>query len=205
MIAFLIGIQYGLLLSLFVGPSFFYLISTSISQGYKKAIAVALGIFLSDVLLLAMIFLGVSKLFESYLFQQFFSFISALITIILGVQYLNNSGKKINIPGRIENKSFYRYIFKGFTLNFLNPFTIAIWVGVVGSFSLKFQIYDDEKIYFFVGVLLVVLTMDSLKAIFSEKLKIFLNQKNMLIFNKVLGIIFLLLSVRFIYYFYIIF
>tara|TARA_X000000950_G_C13904774_1_gene656331 strand:- start:273 stop:890 length:618 start_codon:yes stop_codon:yes gene_type:complete len=205
MIAFLIGIQYGLLLSLFVGPSFFYLISTSISQGYKKAIAVALGIFLSDFLLLAMIFLGVSKLFESYLFQQFFSFISALITIILGVQYLNNSGKKINIPGRIENKSFYRYIFKGFTLNFLNPFTIAIWVGVVGSFSLKFQIYEDEKIYFFVGVLLVVLTMDSLKAIFSEKLKIFLNQKNMLIFNKVLGIIFLLLSVRFIYYFYIIF
>jgi threonine/homoserine/homoserine lactone efflux protein len=152
-----------------------------------------------------MIFLGVSKLFESYLFQQFFSFISALITIILGVQYLNNSGKKINIPGRIENKSFYRYIFKGFTLNFLNPFTIAIWVGVVGSFSLKFQIYEDEKIYFFVGVLLVVLTMDSLKAIFSEKLKIFLNQKNMIIFNKVLGIIFLLLSVRFIYYFYIIF
>jgi threonine/homoserine/homoserine lactone efflux protein len=205
MIAFLIGIQYGLLLSLFVGPSFFYLISTSISQGYKKAIAVALGIFLSDFLLLAMIFLGVSKLFESYLFQQFFSFISALITIILGVQYLNNSGKKINIPGRIENKSFYRYIFKGFTLNFLNPFTIAIWVGVVGSFSLKFQIYEDEKIYFFVGVLLVVLTMDSLKAIFSEKLKIFLNQKNMIIFNKVLGIIFLLLSVRFIYYFYIIF
>ena len=96
MIAFLIGIQYGLLLSLFVGPSFFYLISTSISQGYKKAIAVALGIFLSDFLLLAMIFLGVSKLFESYLFQQFFSFISALITIILGVQYLNNSVKKIN-------------------------------------------------------------------------------------------------------------
>ena len=44
------GILFGLTLSLMVGPAFFSLIQTSITQGFRSGSQLAMGVALSDVL-----------------------------------------------------------------------------------------------------------------------------------------------------------
>jgi threonine/homoserine/homoserine lactone efflux protein len=57
------GLALGMALCLGVGPSFFALIQTSLNNGVRSGIALALGIFISDLACVLFAYLGVSQFF----------------------------------------------------------------------------------------------------------------------------------------------
>ena len=56
------GFVLGLTLAILIGPAFFALVQTSIHRGFKSGFYLALGIFISDITLVFLSYLGASQL-----------------------------------------------------------------------------------------------------------------------------------------------
>lgn len=202
---FLKGIATGIVLMFMLGPSFFYLIRVAIVQGFKKAIGFALGILLSDLAMMIPIFFGMRKIFESQDFQVAFGVVASTAMIFLGIKYLSKKqeeGFEIDEASTEPVKGgFFGYIVKGFSLNIINPFTVMLWVSVPGVVKLGSDVY--EVTFFLSGLAGTILCLDFLKAFLANKLAKVLNAKTMLLIDKILGVVLLGFSIRFIYHTYI--
>lgn len=181
------------------GPSFFYLIKVGIEKGFRKAALFASGIFLSDVVLLTVIYLGLRPLFEDHLFQQAFSLASGILIVIFGLTMLlkksaDNSGK----TQVVKDLSGAMYVVKGAGINFLNPFTIIMWVGVLGSVSPS----ETDFPLFTGGILGVILTADVLKAYLAKMIGKLMTPRAVFVLNRILGIAFIGIGAYFIFLFY---
>ncbi len=79
------GILSGLLLAILIGPVFFALIQTSIQQGFRSGILLAVGVSLSDAFCAAVCFLGFSQLnLNSPSFKESLAFLGGLLLIAFG-------------------------------------------------------------------------------------------------------------------------
>lgn len=182
------------------GPSFFYLIKVGIEKGFRKAVSFAFGIFLSDILLLALIYLGLQPLFENDMFKQIFSLVSGLLIFLFGLSMLMKKRTEgSNIAIELSDKPFYMYIAKGFGINALNPFTIALWVGILGSVSPENK---SDFTLFISGLLGIIFLSDSAKAYLAKVIGKMLTEKAIFRLNKILGIAFSIIGIYFMYVFY---
>ncbi len=85
-----IGIGYGLLLSVMVGPAFFVMIETSITKGIKSALFLDLGVLISDLMYVTIAFVffnEVTELMEGKN-QYFLKIIGGAFFIILGIVHV---------------------------------------------------------------------------------------------------------------------
>lgn len=180
------------------GPSFFYLIKVGIEKGFRKAALFASGIFLSDVVLLTVIYLGLRPLFENHVFQQAFSLGSGVLIVIFGVTMLVKKQTQNSKDQVVKDLSGAMYVAKGAGINFFNPFTIVMWVGVLGSVSPS----ETEFPLFTGGILGVILTADILKAYLAKVIGKMMTPRAVLILNRVLGIAFIGIGAYFIFLFY---
>ncbi|MCD6066224.1 MAG: lysine exporter protein (lyse/ygga) [Bacteroidetes bacterium] len=82
------GILLGLALSCTFGPGFFALINTGIKYGFKSGAALAIGIFLSDLFLVILIFvllsLGAQGILSNPKSQSFIGVVGGIILIVYG-------------------------------------------------------------------------------------------------------------------------
>lgn len=197
------GVLLGLVLILFIGPSFFYLIKVSLEKGFIPAIFFALGIILSDLAMISLIYLGFSTVFESKLFQEVFSVIAGAILVVLGTLTFVRDNSTKGIQMRLENDHHpVWYTFKGILINGVNPFTFMIWVGIVGGVGVQQDYNDMEFRYFFTGLLCTILVADILKAYGANRIRLLLNEKLIRKINKVLAVIFIILGLRLILFFF---
>lgn len=195
------GIFLGLVLMLSTGPSFFYLIKVGIEEGFRKAFAFAFGIFISDVFLLTLIFIGLQPLFKNEIFNQIFSLSSGLIIIVFGLSMLLK--KKVTKTEIELNPSkelpILAYVLKGMGINLFNPFTLVMWVGVLGAVSPPTK---SDFMQFVTGILSVIFLADVTKAYLAKLIGKVLTESAIVIINKILGSAFILIGVYFIYLFY---
>jgi len=88
------GIILGLLLAFSLGPGFFALINTGIIHGFKSGAALAIGIFLSDLTLVVLIFillaLGAQGILSSQKSQSFIGVVGGIVLIVYGSFNLYN-------------------------------------------------------------------------------------------------------------------
>lgn len=201
------GIQAGVILALMAfGPSFFYMIRVGIKKGFKEAALFALGIALSDVLMIVLILLGLGPFFKLPIVQEVFSLVTGCAILVLGIVYLF---RKPHVPAEngAENKRkvidlpFYMYTIKGFSINLLNPFTFLIWVAVTSTIVVNTSFTNIEFAEFFVAVIAVILFFDVLKAYFANWLGKVITDKVLHIIDRCLGVVFILLSFRLFYHF----
>jgi threonine/homoserine/homoserine lactone efflux protein len=197
------GVLLGFVLILFIGPSFFYLIKVSLEKGFIPAIFFALGIILSDLAMISLIYLGFSTIFESKLFQEVFSVIAGLVLIVLGAMTFirDNSAKGIQVRLEQDHHPIW-YMFKGILINGVNPFTFMIWVGIVGGVGVQQDYSDIEFRYFFTGLLCTILVADILQAYGANRIRLFLNEKLVRNINRILAVIFIILGARLILFFF---
>lgn len=82
------GIILGLILAFSFGPGFFALINTGIKSGFRPAASLAIGIFLSDLFLIALIFVllsfGASGFLSNPKHQSFIGVIGGIVLIVYG-------------------------------------------------------------------------------------------------------------------------
>ena len=92
------GIILGLVLAFSFGPGFFALINTGINHGFKSGAALAIGIFLSDLFLVFLIFLllsiGAENILSDPKNQHFIGVVGGIVLIVYGsFSFINKAPK----------------------------------------------------------------------------------------------------------------
>ena len=186
--AFLHGILLGLLLSILIGPVFFMLIKTSINDGFRDAMYLEAGIFLSDVFCITVSFLGLAQLFMKPENEKIVLICGGIILLIFGVwTYLSH--KKMADPEAPPAKTpIKKLMLKGFFFNLTNPSVILFWIGAVGITVSQYKSVSSNVAVYFTGTLLTVTIIDVLKVLLAVKIKTLLTPKMFVRINKISGL-----------------
>lgn len=184
------GVILGITLAFLVGPAFISLIQTSIYRGFVSGMQFAFGIILSDFVLIALIYLGALKVLSNFKHQILVGIIGGFILILFGIYTYRRKAKiskssTINLPLRPAN--IFKYVFKGFFINILNPFLIIFWLSVVSLVSAKYGVRSPELSIFFAGTLGGVFLTDTVKCLIANRIRDFLNFKVLTWMNRVVG------------------
>ena len=207
---FLQAIGIGFLLSVMVGPVFFVLLETSITKGIRAALALDIGVFISDILyiLFALSFVDQISSINSGENKLIFGFIGGSIFIIYGTFYFFKKSKMADLTLEAENtskevaaapKDYLLLGLKGFILNIANPAVIFYWLSIL---SLAAQSVPDNTknpntwILLFISILLgTYFSIDVLKVFTAKRLRTLVNQNLLNALNILIGLIFFLTGV----------
>jgi threonine/homoserine/homoserine lactone efflux protein len=194
------GLWQGFFISILLfGPAFFKLIHTSIQDGFKKGVFLASGVFFSDLLIAMLCVFGVADFMQEPAFQKLYSLIGGVLLVMMGVKSVRHQYKAF-LKSYSERVPPSKNIFNGFWLNLINPFTLILWLNVLGSISLKYAGEVEYKALLTVNlitILLVMFLMDVLKVFLSHLIGKKLNSRIFFTINKYFGILLVLIGVGF--------
>lgn len=200
----------GVVLSLMVGPVFFLLLELSITKGFKQAVALDLGVLLSDVMFIffSIFFAHQIRGVFSDDGQQILGIIGGGMFLVYGtymIFFKQVKFKKLTPAPKMRGdlslsdssikqskKDYALLILKGFTLNLLNPGVIIYWLAIVSKgYDLIDGPNENQHIFVF---LLIVLTVffgiDVLKIYLAHKLRSLVNAQLLKQLNLLTGAIF---------------
>ncbi|MFM7217454.1 MAG: LysE family translocator [Bacteroidota bacterium] len=170
------GFTFGLALAFMLGPVFFTLLQTSIQEGFKAGVHFALGVFVSDSLLIFVCyqFAAQLNLLESHKGKM--AVIGGAVLICFGIFQLL---KKTRAKDLEDTRSAVhaQYLLKGFMLNTLNPMVLLFWLSVVGIVASREHYTSLHEMMFFGSVVGTVFSIDLLKCYLAKRLKRLLTDK----------------------------
>jgi threonine/homoserine/homoserine lactone efflux protein len=181
------GFLLGLLLSILIGPVFFLLIKTSIRDGFKNAMVLEAGIFLSDAVCISLSYLGMAQVLTNPTWRIPISYIGGALLLVFGAVTLRSTPtlrEPLEVPKRDD---FIKLFLKGFFFNISNPSVIFFWIGAVGIAVSEFEGETAHVVGYFTGTLLVVVGIDVLKAWSAHKLSSFINEKRLRLLSRFAG------------------
>ncbi|MEY4288436.1 MAG: hypothetical protein RLZZ30_524 [Bacteroidota bacterium] len=208
---FIQAFSIGFVLSVMIGPIFFLLLETSITKGFRSALALDFGVLISDIVyvLIAVMFVEQIKgLIAGN--KLMFSVIGGSIFVIYGLvsllrkvaladsQSLEGIDEKFHLPPPEKKGKDYVFLaLKGFLLNFANPMVIFYWISVASVANNAVPDgHSTAWAFIFLGiVLLTFFSVDVLKIIAAKKIRPLVNQTLLNGLNRLIGITFVLFGV----------
>ncbi|MGM0613420.1 MAG: LysE family translocator [Bacteroidota bacterium] len=191
------GIVFGLMVAISLGPAFFSLLQTSVSNGFKAGLFMAIGISMSDIAIIILSYLGISKLINNPDNQFIVGIVGGMILVIFGLvtftkkpvrQMESDKEKAMRIkPAREYNP--LTLAIKGFFLNIANPFLIIFWMGIMSYVGTHYGLEEQTVISFFSGTILTIFGTDLIKSFVGNKIKKYLKPNIMIWFNRIVGMI----------------
>jgi threonine/homoserine/homoserine lactone efflux protein len=196
--AILLGMGAGIISSFLTGPVFFAMIKTSIERGFKAGFSLAVGVIISDVVLIALVLFGSQFLKYQASFDKYVGIIGGIFLFAVGIYYLL-SKVSINYETNTLTKISKRgYLLKGFLMCILTPSTLMFWIIVSGIISVKLNSLDEKLFCFFIAMS-TQLTIDGFKSYYSSKLRHKIKEETLSKLNKVAGVIIILFAAWLIY------
>lgn len=213
------AIVFGLTLAVVFGfgPAFITLLQTSIHRGFRSAAWFAFGVFINDILMVALCVLtSIQVVANNDREMFFFSLGAGIILILFGIFTYTRKVKEDNFKGIKErtdeiideNKEIFKneddtprwfvFLGKGFVLNILNPFVWIFWFSTVAVTAGQMEGNKIKTLFFFLIVLGTSFSCDILKAKGASFLKKFFNAKRIRIMNIVIGVGLVLFGLYFI-------
>lgn len=187
--AILLGMGAGLISSFLTGPVFFAMIKTSIEKGFKAGFSLAIGVIISDVILIGLVLFGSQFLVYQDSFDKYVGIFGGIFLLAVGVYYLFST-VAINYENNTLNKISKRgYLLKGFLMCILTPSTLMFWIIVSSIISVKLNNMLNEKLLCFIIAMATQLTIDGLKSYYSSKLRYKIKEDTLKKLNKVAGVI----------------
>lgn len=199
------GIGQGFLIGILsFGPAFITLIQSGITGGKKAGFLMALGIFLSELLVAMLFFFGLASLFETFTFQLVFSLAAAISIFYIGFSWTRVNYQKfisnLESPGK-KRTGF----FKGFYLNLINPFVLLLWGSVVakivGDYAGTERHSSESAFINLVVILLTLFGLDVCKVFLSTYLGKKMSNRIYYYVNKYFGYILMAIALYFAYHF----
>ncbi len=193
------GIVTGFILSIMIGPVFFVLLETSIRRGVRSALALDLGVLLSDLLyiLIAYVFYSEVSALNSGEKSGLLKIIGGSLFLLYAFSTFFKKVKEIKVDalGQIVQKpsDYVMLSLKGFLLNLANPMVIFYWFSVMTLAEKNTNSTDnqDGSIFFFILVLLITyFSIDILKIFGAKKLRPLVTDKLLVTLNRLIGIVF---------------
>jgi threonine/homoserine/homoserine lactone efflux protein len=164
------GLIFGMTLQLSVGPVCLSVLYLSISDGFKNAFKMALGVAIVDGFYIVISFLGVANLLRIEALRRVILILGACILIYFGLKYiLNSKNDSRAIQGDIKSPLLH-----GMKLTFTNPLTIIFWSGIFGSLIASGQLHGIYKIVLYsagcISSTIIFLSLVSLGGDFSSRI-----------------------------------
>ncbi len=199
------GIQMGVLLSLLVGPLLFSLIQTSIEKGYQYGLFVGIGIWISDIMMVAIVYNSldfIKLIVEDSRFELIVGLVGAMILVTMGIgSLLSKKVQGIDEVAFVKNSpqincfvEVTKSLFQGFAINTFNPFTVVFWTGLSSSFIVK-DVSNNEVLIYYAGIIVWLVVSDSAKVLLAEKLRPYLKANTILKLRKVTGVLFVIFGI----------
>jgi threonine/homoserine/homoserine lactone efflux protein len=190
------GFFLGLISALSFGPVFFSIIETSLRKGVYFAICIAIGVVLSDSVIIGISFLSIGQLAHNPGVRQAIGIAGGFLLVAFGIYHLV---KPVPHPKTIElnqSKDYFLYISKGFLINTLNPFVFIYWLSAVTIVTVKADYTKAEHVLFFVAAVGTNFFFDNVKSFLAARLKQFLTHRMMTIVSRTVGIGVILFGLR---------
>jgi threonine/homoserine/homoserine lactone efflux protein len=169
------GLLTGLLLSFFVGATFFMLIETSMTRGFRAAIWFDTGVLVCDAMIITGVYFFTAWINNTLVQSVYFNVAGGLLFMGFGVNYIIARKKNEALP-QVRHYNA-RLFLNGFFINLLNPSVIIFWLGTMALTISQFNLTGREMTVYFGSALVTVAITDMLKAYFAYKLSIVLNAK----------------------------
>lgn len=193
--AIVAGLLLGLALVFSVGPVIFTIIKLRINYGIVSAFYFISGVWLSDLLWVVTANLFSELLNALLSHKKEIGIAGGVFLISLGLYYLffkkyhpKEDAEGIKIKGSTHIKLFVT----GFLINTLNPGVIALWFGAATkAVSYSF----NQTLMTFSICLGLNITADIFKIRLAGKLKKKLTNKNIMLINKISGLLFVAFGV----------
>ena len=184
-------ITIGFFTAFIMGPVFWVLLETSITKGFKAAIAFDLGVMFADVCFIGVCYLGSFQLLEDEQNKQGLFVLGGTILLIYGMFSWINRNKKNKKQPKIKNfkENYLGLAVKGFAINILNVGVFIFWGGVTIVSSPASGKSFTTFVIFFSIVLLSYFITDLLKISVANKFKNLLTGKGITIVNSVVSLI----------------
>ncbi len=183
------GFLYGFILCFTFGPAFFRLIQTSIDNGFKRGVLIALGVTIADAILMFFAVFGTSYLPDLKHFDEIISVFGASLLFILGFISLFKQQSQLVYPTS-KFGSFLYYFTSGLFLNLLNP-SNYVAVFATSAYLVAKGMTLNERIVFFFFSLCATMLAESMIAYYAQKMKRLLTGKILKRINQVAGLIFI--------------
>jgi len=169
------GIGLGLLLSVLVGPSFFMLIDTSLTRGFKRAFVMDLGITMSDILWIIILYFSTASQLLKVIESPMMRLVGGSLFFLFGLSSFIIQNSTIKFSTGLKTQ-----FTKGFMVNFLNPSVFIFWLASVSLVASEYRDQTINVFVFFAGTIGTTFAIDLLKIIAAGKIRGFLSgrQKN---------------------------
>ncbi len=179
------GFLLGLFLSIYCGASFFLMIETSITRGFREAFSLSMGVIVSDaIFVLLAVFLS-AEILQFITESSYFRIISFIVFALFGLMYLLR--KQEEKDAMLNQISHGQLFIKGFLINSINPFVPIFWLGAIVMVITNKNFSGNELILLFSTTLLTVILTNTLKIYFASHLKTFVNAEKRYLLNKAIG------------------
>lgn len=199
MIPILHGAGFGLLFVFTFGPTFFTILQSSLSRGFKAGVLTVLGISLCDISYATIASLGLSNLLESETFKWRLGLVGGIMLLVFGVVSLFKKAKVQAVDEHLESGNLWKYFLKGLVVNGINPFVIIFWMSIIGMSSVKWGYVGADQKLFIIGMLSTILLTDLIKCFLAHRLRSIITPQRISILNKVIGAALIIFSVQLFY------
>ncbi|MBX7140532.1 MAG: LysE family translocator [Chitinophagales bacterium] len=182
------GFLLGLISAFSFGPIFFSIIETSLRKGVYFAISIAVGVIVSDAMIIALSFLSVGKLIQDPVLKNAIGTVGGFLLIAFGIYHLI---KPVPHPKAVElnpSRDYFLYVTKGFLINTLNPFVFIFWLSAVSIVTVDPDYNETERILFFLAAIGTNFAFDIGKSFLANQLKHVMTHRLMTIISRSVGV-----------------
>jgi len=195
--AVLKGLAISLLLVFSVGPIVFTIIKQSIVNGRAGGFSFITGIWLSDLLIVVLSNVFSEAVTSLLDFKKPIGLTGSLFLIGMGIFYLFFKKIKVRTEEesaiRISGVTHAKLIIAGFFINILNPAVIAFWLTTATTLAISNS--PRERIIIFSTCIFVNFGADVGKVLLAEKLSKKLTHRNIVLINKISGLLLLIFGI----------
>jgi threonine/homoserine/homoserine lactone efflux protein len=196
----LTGLPWGIFLSFMIGPVFFILIETSITKGFRAALAFDFGVVFGDIFFIGIAYLGSYRLISNLKDKPALFIFGGILMLSYGIISFVKLNKEETIKyeaidKEIIKKNYWNLFAKGFFLNIINIGVLGFWLAIIFSVGPKLKMQTPRMITFFISVILTYLIMDCLKILLAKQLKSKLTPVNILKIKKGISIVLIIFGV----------
>ena len=196
----LTGLPWGIFLSFMIGPVFFILIETSITKGFRAALAFDLGVVLGDIFFIGVAYLGSYRLIASLKDKPALFIFGGIVMVAYGIISFVKLKKQAKIQyeaidDEIIKKNYGSLLVKGFFLNVINIGVLGFWLAIIISVGPKLDMQTPRMLTFFTSVIVSYLLVDCLKIVLAKQLKSKLTPTNILKIKKGISIVLIVFGV----------
>ena len=175
-----------------IGPVFFVLIETSITKGFRAAVAFDIGVITADIIFIGLAYFSSFQLLENLSNQPGLYVFGGTILAVYGLIIFFKKPKQTDLQDKTQNPSKTNYIelyVKGFLLNFINIGVLIFWLGLIVVTGPNLGNDTNRFMVFFGFLILTYFLTDLLKIALAKQLKKQLTAGIILKIKKILGLI----------------